>query len=387
MSTGALKGLRVLDLAMGVAGPHAAFLCAQHGADVVKIETIAGDWGRVLGKQYGDLSAFSTVYNRGKRSVALDLKDEEARAIVARAAESADVIVEAFRPGVMKRFGLDYESVKARNPGVIYVSVTGFGQTGPMSDLPATDAVMQAFSGFMHLNKNEQGEPQRVDMILIDVITGLYGFQAITTAIIERQTTGKGKYVDCSLLKSAICFQAPKIVENVLEGGVQVMYVPLGVVPTRDGHLSISVMHDHHFVSLCEALGRSDFGTDPRYDTRLKRVTLKDEVMDFVRAEFRKHTTADLSKMLTEKGVLHSVPLKYPELLAHPQTATVDAITWVKQDGIEMDVPLANVPGAPKAEATSSAPHVGQHSLQVLKEWGVSPAVIDSLVTRGAVSA
>ncbi len=157
----ALKGLKVLDLSMGVAGPHAGMLCARYGADVVKLEPLHGDWGRTLGPAQGDLSAYASTYTRGKRSLALDAKDKNARAVLKEYASRADIIIEAFRPGVMKRFGLDYETVRKANPRVIYVSVTGFGPTGPMSDRPATDAVMQGFSGFMNLNKDRSGIPQR----------------------------------------------------------------------------------------------------------------------------------------------------------------------------------------------------------------------------------
>src|SRR5437016_1950058 len=143
----ALTGLSVWNLSMGVAGPHAGMLCAQYGADVIKIEPpVKGDWGRIIGRQYGDLSAFFVQYNRGKRSLAINLKDPQAKAIVSEMAGKADVILENFRPGVMQRLGLDYASVRERNPRVIYLSVTGFGQVGPMTRLPATDIVMQAFS-------------------------------------------------------------------------------------------------------------------------------------------------------------------------------------------------------------------------------------------------
>ena len=385
---GALNGIRVLDFSMGVAGPHAGLLCAQHGADVVKIEGIEGDWGRLLGRQYGDLNAYSAIYNRGKRSLAIDLKDSEARGIVVSMAGRADIIIEAFRPGVMQRFGLDYEALRARNPGLIYVSVTGFGQTGPMSQMPATDGVMQAFSGFMYLNQDRQGEPQRVNMILIDAVTGLYAFQAITTSLLERMSGSRtGKHVDCSLMKSAISFQACKIVENLFEGGAQAMYVPLGAFHTRDGCLAISVMHDHHFVALCQALGKEDWGGNPLYDTRAKRIKREAEVVDMVRTAFHRFTTAELSERLTKTGVLHSLVLKYPEMLEHPQVRHTGAVTWVQQDGIDQPLPFPSIPGVPQNDLPASvqAPHIGQHSAEILQEWGADRASINGLVSRGAV--
>ncbi len=385
----AMQGIKVLDFSMGVAGPHAGMLCAQYGADVVKIETPAGDWGRVLGRQYGDLSAFSAVYNRGKRSLAVDLKDAEAQRTLSNVAAQADVIIEAFRPGVMKRLGLDYESVRARNPGVIYVSVTGFGQEGPMIDRPATDAVLQAFTGFMNLNKDKEGRPQRVDMILIDVITGLYGFQAIAAALLERRDGQKsGRYIDCSLMKCAVAFQAPKIVEYVVEGGAQAMYVPLGVIPTRDGNVSVSVMHDHHFVSLCNALGRPDVGSSDLYDTRAKRIEREREVMDILRAEFASRTTAEIVALLTPAEVLHAPVQTYDQLLKHEQMQATSAFSWVRQDGMEPQLPMANIPGTPAAtsERKQQAPHIGEHSLEILRQWEVPETTVSAMLARGAIA-
>lgn len=385
---GALNGIRVLDFSMGVAGPHAGLLCAQHGADVIKIEGIEGDWGRLLGRQYGDLNAYSAIYNRGKRSLSIDLKDPEARSVVVSMASRADIIIEAFRPGVMQRFGLDFETLRERNPGLIYVSVTGFGQTGPMSQMPATDGVMQAFSGFMYLNQDKRGEPQRVNMILIDAVTGLYAFQAITTSLLERMGGSRtGKHIDCSLMKSAISFQACKIVENLFEGGAQAMYVPLGAFHTRDGCLAISVMHDHHFVSLCQALGKEDWGSNPLYDTRIKRIERETEVVDMVRTAFLQFTTAELSERLTQAGVLHSLVLKYPEMLQHPQVRHIEAVTWVQQDGIGQPLPFPSIPGVSQNDLPASiqAPHIGQHSAEILQEWEADRPTIDGMINRGVV--
>jgi crotonobetainyl-CoA:carnitine CoA-transferase CaiB-like acyl-CoA transferase len=386
----AMQGIKVLDFSMGVAGPHIGMLCAQHGADVVKIEPPAGDWGRVLGRQYGDLSAFSAVYNRGKRSLALDLKDSEAQRVLSEVAAQADVIIEAFRPGVMKRFGLDYESVRARNPGVIYVSVTGFGQEGPMVEKPATDAVLQAFTGLMNLNKDKEGRPQRVDMILIDVITGLYGFQAVAAALLARGHGEKtGRYVDCSLMKCAVAFQAPKIVEYVIEGGAQAMYVPLGIIPTSDGNVSVSVMHDHHFVALCNALGRADVGSSELYDTRAKRIEREKEVMDILRAEFGRRSTAEITDLLTRAEVLHAPVQNYEQLLTHEQMQVTSAFNWVRQDGMEPQLPMVNIPGTPAAtsERRQQAPHIGEHSLDVLRQWEVPESMVSAMLARGAIAA
>lgn len=382
----AMKGLRVLDLSMGVAGPHAGMLCHQHGAEVVKVESIQGDWARGLGRQFGDLSAYLVAYNRGKPSLAIDFQDPEALAIVQRAAAQADVIIESFRSGVLARHGLDDASVRRVNPRVVYLSITGFGQDGPMGTRPATDAVMQGFSGWMHMNAGPDGVPRRANMVMMDVLTGLYGFQAITTALLERaHGAAQGRHIDCSLMQSAIAFQTTKLAERAAGGSNRPTYVPLGVLRTADGYLSISVMRDRHFVALCQALGRDDLAADPRYASRAGRLAHEGPLMDALRAEFARHRTDRLADLLEDAGVLHAPVLNHDQLLAHPQVAHQHAVSWVEQDGIDQRLPLGNVPGAAPFDPAEQAPHVGQHSRAVLAGWGVAAETIDALVARGAV--
>lgn len=372
---------------MGVAGPHAGMLCAQHGADVTKVESLEGDWGRRLGNPHGDLNVYFSVYNRGKRAVALDLKDSDALAAVRKLAAKADVIVEAFRPGVMKRLGLDYEAVAAINPRAVYLSVTGFGPDGPLQAAPATDAVMQAFTGLMHVNKDASGHPQRLNMFLIDIVTGLYGFQAITTALLERHSTQLGKWIDCSLLKSALALQAPMIAERVVEPDFEMMFVPLGAVRTRDGLLCITVLREEQFVALCRGLGRDDFATSEKYNSRVKRVQHKDEVMGMIEAECASRSTVELREILVAADVLHEEVLDYPTMLRHEQVAAANAVAWTHQRGLDGNFPMAIIPGTPAgaAETASPAPHLGEHSIAILQSAGLANAEIEQLVERGKV--
>ena len=372
----ALQGMKVLDFSMGVAGPHAGLLCARHGADVVKIEPPRGDWSRELGRQYGDMSAFAAVYNRGKRSVAIDMKDPQGLAAVREMALQADVLIEAFRPGVMARFGLDYGTLARQNPRLVYLSVNGFGQTGPLVDAPATDVILQAFSGLMYSNRDERDMPQRIDYVVIDVLTGLYGFQAVLAALLQRaRHGGTGRHVECSMLKAAVAFQAGKIVEDKLEDGDRPLYVPLGVFATADGRISLSVRRDDHFVALCNALGRADLVSDGRYATGAMRVARADELLPILRAEFEKLRTDRLSEMLTAAGILHSRVNSYADLLAHEQVEAAQAVHWAHQDGIGRPLPIADIPGTPDSAPGTQAPHIGQHTLEVLHDWGISQKV------------
>src|SRR5262245_27398953 len=197
------QGLRVVDLSQGIAGPYAAMLLAQYGADVIKVEPPEGDWARILGVRYGDQTVFSIAGNLGKRSIAVDLKTDEGREIVRRLIAGADVFLEGFRPAVAARLGIGYDDVAAINPGIIYVSISGFGQSGPESQRPAMDPILQAFTGLIANNRGPDGIPHRVTPIVGDMSTALYTFQALSAAIYARRDEPRGCYGYASLLQSA----------------------------------------------------------------------------------------------------------------------------------------------------------------------------------------
>lgn len=384
------SGIKVFDATQGVAGPHATMLLAQYGAEVTKIEPLEGDWGRTLGKMYDDLCAHAITFNRGKKSLALDLKNEQGKAIAQKLAREADVVVESFRPGVMSRFGLGYDDVKKHNPKVVYLSVTGFGQSGPNSKLPVTDSVIQAFSGWMTLHRDAEGIPMRSGMIAVDVMTGLYAFQALSTAIMRQVRFGKGAYIDCSLMQSAAAFQSAKVMEYFLENGEpQVLYVPVGTMKTSDGYLNVTAMREHHYTGLCKVLGREDLATDPRYDSREKRIDREKELMPIVRAEFLKNTTDYWAKALTEAGVMNAKVHSYQDFMDDPHVKAVGGLAWVEHQAMGK-VPMANIPGLPPIEEGSvfaECPHTGQHTVEILKRNGYADAQIQELLAGKAIGA
>jgi crotonobetainyl-CoA:carnitine CoA-transferase CaiB-like acyl-CoA transferase len=385
----AFSGIKVFDATQGVAGPHCTMLLAQHGANVLKTEPLDGDWGRTLGKVYDDYCAAAITFNRGKRSVALDLKHEDGVKAAQKMAYEADVVVESFRPGVMGRFGLSYEDVKKHNPNVIYLSVTGFGQDGPYRDLPVTDSVIQAFSGWMSINRDTQGAPQRIGMIAVDVMTGLYAFQAISAALMRKFRFGEGSYVDCSLMQCAAAFQSYKITEHYLEEGKpQVLYVPVGTMKTADSYINITAMRDRHYVSLCEVIGREDLINDERFDNRDKRVAREAELMPMIRAEFVKKTTDEWAKLLTEAGVMNSPVSTYDDYLADEHVKHVGSIATIDHQDMS-PMPIANIPGLPPIrsdDGLSECPHIGQHTREILSEAGYSDAEIDGLIASKAAA-
>ena len=384
----ALSGIKVFDATQGVAGPHATMLLAQHGANVIKVEPLDGDWGRALGKVYGDLCAHAVTFNRGKRSIALNLKSEAGCKVAQKLASDADIVLESFRPGVMSRFGLDYEQIKAMREDVIYLSVTGFGQQGPYRDLPVTDSVIQAFSGLMSINRDGDGNPQRIGMIAVDVMTGLYAYQAISSALISRMRFGGGSYIDCSLMQSAAAFQSAKMMEHYLEDGApQVLYVPVGTMKTADSYINITAMRDRHYVSLCEVLGLENLIDDPRFNTRDKRVAREAELMPMIRAEFVKRTTAEWCELLTAAEVMNSAISTYDDYLKDEHVNAVNGVAWVEHQEVGR-IPMVNIPGLPAidgADELTECAHIGQHTRTILSEAGYGADEIATLLASNAI--
>ncbi len=381
----AFSGIKVLDFTQGIAGPHSTMLLAQHGADVIKIDPLGGDWGRSMGALYGDHCAHSIAFNRGKRSIALDMKQPEALEITRKMAAECDVLVEAFRPGVMAKFGLSYADVKKVNPNVIYLSVTGFGQEGPNNGLPVTDAIIQAYSGFMTINRDSQGIPNRVNMIPIDVATGLYAFQGLSTALMRKFRYGTGCYIDNSLMQSAAAFQAAKIAEYYLEDGeVAPLYAPVGTMKTANGYMNVTAMRDHHYEALCDILGLPELKTDLRFNSREIRIKNEKELMALIRAEFVKQPSEHWAKLLTDAGVMNSIVQDHGDFMNHEHTKAVEAVAYVEHDGAGI-VPMPHIPGLPRIEGPSPmthAPHVGEHSVEILKEWGYGDDAIADMLAK-----
>src|SRR6266404_1576809 len=239
-------GLKVIDLSQGIAGPYCTMLLAQHGAEVIKVENIGeGDRSRALGARYGEHTAFSIIGNLGKRSIALNLKSDEGKQVLWRLIGGADVFLEGFRPGVIRRLGFDYEAVAAREPRLLYVAISGFGQTGPLAERPAMDPVLQAYTGLMIENRGEDGIPHRVPVIVVDMSTALYAFQALSAALYARRDETAGRYIDVSLMQAATALQSIRLIACHLEGGtMKPGGAPGGVFRIADGWMSLVAIND-----------------------------------------------------------------------------------------------------------------------------------------------
>jgi crotonobetainyl-CoA:carnitine CoA-transferase CaiB-like acyl-CoA transferase len=384
------EGLKVVDLSQGVAGPHCGMLFAIQGAEVVKVEPPDGDWGRSIGKRHGDFSAYGVAFNRGKRSLALDLKRPEGRDLVARLVDRADVVVENNRPGVLARFKLDYDQVRRANPNVVYVSITGFGQDGPRRDLPATDSILQAYSGLMSATRDAAGTPQRIGVLVIDVVTGLYAHQAAATALYRRATRGGGRHVTVSLMDAVGAVQAGKMVQYHLEGDeAEPGGVPVGTFETADGHMTINARRDPHWVGLCSVLGLDALARDPRYATPAARLAHEAPLMALLRERVKAWSMRDLEAALTAADVLHAPVNDYRRYFDDAHVRATGAVAWVDHPQVGR-IPFHRIPGlaqpAPGSPAARS-PAIGEHTREVLGELGLSASAIAALEASGTVRA
>ena len=272
-------------------------LLGVYGAEIIKVEPPEGDWSRYLGTTHGSHTALSAVYNRGKRSLCLDLKHSDGIAIARRLARDCDVLIEGFRPGVAARLGLGYEELSRDNPGLIYLSVSGFGQQGPYAKRPGSDSVAQAFSGLVSVNVGNDKTPHRVGTTISDVATGVYAFQAIATALFARATVGTGRWIDVSLTQSTAALLGHKVAEYVLEGGSpRALNVPAGSYQTTDGWLMVTLVNEPQYKRLCAAIGREDLATDPRFSDFARRADSADALIPQMREIFLTQSSGRMAR-------------------------------------------------------------------------------------------
>jgi crotonobetainyl-CoA:carnitine CoA-transferase CaiB-like acyl-CoA transferase len=391
----AFAGMKVIDLSGGVAGPSCAMMLAQHGADVIKVETPhnGGDWSRILGRTYQDHSAFSLYGTLGKRSLALDLKTQEGKEILWRLVRGADVFIEGFRPGTIQRYGFGYDAVSATEPGIIYYSISGFGQTGPLAARPAMDPVLQAFTGIVTENKGEHDQhPHRIAISLIDMFSGLLGFQAIATSLYVRreQKVKQGRFIELSLMQGGAMLSVIRMIAHHLERGTtQRTSMPNGVFNTADGQINITMIRPTDWRPFCEAIEQAQLLDDPRFSTHLARAANLDDLYGVLRPVLAAQTTSWLSQRLTANGIMNGRVNSYEEFLKEEQVAATGIMSWLAQPGVPELVPMPNIPGLPAFESGTKrahAPTLGEHTRDVLTEHGYSAAEVAALFEKKIVA-
>lgn len=370
MSDAPLSGLRVVELARILAGPWIGQTLADLGAEVIKVESPEGDDTRRWGPPFVDrplpdggvetVSAYFQSANRGKSSVTCDFRNPEdldrLKALVAK----ADVLIENFKVGGLIKYGLDYASLSKLNPGLIYASVTGFGQTGPRASKPGYDFLIQGMSGIMELTGDPEGEPQKVGVAWIDIFTGLYGVIGIQAALAERSRSGKGQHVDLSLFDTGLAVLANQSA-NHLVGGLEPTrlgnahpnIVPYQVFPARDGHLIIACGNDSQFTALCAVLGLHDLAHDPDFATNPSRVENRTRLTPRLSTATRQLSRDQLISKLENAGVPAgpinrvSEALSDPQAVARGMNVAPDAVPGVRSPLVFSRSGLSLEKGAP----------------------------------------
>jgi crotonobetainyl-CoA:carnitine CoA-transferase CaiB-like acyl-CoA transferase len=392
---GALNGLRVLDMSRVLAGPYCCMMLGDHGADVIKVEPPLGDETRTWGPPFVD--GESTYYlgiNRNKRSISLDLSTAEGRDVACRLASTADVLVENFRAGTMERFGLDYAQLSTVNPRLVYVSISGFGRSGPYANVAGYDGAVQAFGGFMSINGEADGEPLKAGIAVADLATGLFASQAVLLALHARHETGVGQQVEVSLLESLLALLHPHTSSYLNAGLVgkphgnsHPMIAPYDLIACADRSVFLPGGNDGQVRRLASVIRRPDLVDDPRFRTNQDRVANRSELLAILRDEFRKWPAMELCRRLWDAAVPVGPVNTIDEVFADPQVLEREMLQAIPHPGLSAgEVRLAGFPvklSATPPSARRHPPRLGEHTEAILGELGYTPAEVDTLVTSG----
>ena len=377
----ALKGVRVVELARVLAGPTTGQTLADLGADVVKVESPDGDetrrWGPPFIETEGEqAAAYFHSCNRGKRSIVADFATTRGREIVRRLAARADVLIENFKVGGLKKFGLDYPSLEALNPRLIYCSVTGFGQTGPYAQRAGYDFLVQGMSGVMDITGEADGPPEKAGIAISDLFTGLYGVIAIEAALIARERTGKGQHIDLALFDSMTTMLANQAMNYLASGktprrmgNAHPNLAPYQTLPVADGWLIVAVGNDGQFARLCRVLGVEALSVDPRFATNPGRVTNRVEMERELVAKTRLWNHNELLAAL-EAAVVPAGPINTigdlfadPQFLARGMKIAPQGTPGIRSPILMSDNPLA---------LDRRSPNLGEHQEEILREIGLA---------------
>jgi len=390
-----LEGIRVLDLSRVIAGPYCAALLGDLGADVIKVERPpAGDDLRVLRGRNGMSASFGAI-NRNKRGIALDLQHPEGSKVAFELARRADVVVENFLPGVAARLGLGYEAVSAVNPAVVYVSVTGFGQDGPLSKRPGYNTIAQGMSGLMALTGHPGDPPTRVAGSTSDLSAALVAFGSVCAALVHRFSKGRGQYLDVNLLASSLSLLPDPTaiyfdtgVKPTRQGNRNPAIAPGGAYKTQDGYINIVIMNTNQWGRFCAALGEPELETDPRFATNAERIARYDEFQAYVDSRLGKAPTAEWVERFEAASIAAGPVYEFHEVFEDPQVRHLGLVTEIDQPGLGPVHALAFPARASLTPASirRPAPLLGQHTAEVLREIGYAEDDIRRLEAAGAVA-
>ena len=391
----ALENIKVVDLTRTLAGPFCTMLLGDMGADVVKIEEPEhGDETRAWTPFWNDVSTQFLTFNRNKRSLSINLKEKEGVDIVLGLAADADIMVESFRGGTLERLGLGYDAVRKLNPDIIYTTVSGYGRTGPMADMPGYDLIIQAYSGLMHLTGEPDGMPLRVGFSLVDLFTGMMTYGSILTALRYRDNTGEGQWIDSSLLDGQVAtmsYHATGYMATGNEphrmGSGHPSLVPYQSFESSDGFFILGCANQGLWERMCQAIGRADFLDDPRFTTNTDRVEHRAECVGGLSEIFAKEPTEYWVKLITGAGIPCGPINKVSDVVNSPQVQARGMVVEVPHP----EVPNLRIPNSPlKLTATPPTirrypPLLGEHNDEILAAAGYDASQISQLRERGVI--
>ena len=384
---GPLEGIKIIDISTIVSGPLAASMLGDQGAEVIKIEPpYKGENARVMGPiKEGSGALFATV-NRSKRSLAMDLKKEESKKIIYKLIESADIIIDNFRPGALDRLGLDFNSIKNFNPRIIQMSITGYGETGPYSKRRVYDPLIQATAGVCDAQSID-GQPKYMKTLMCDKITSLTAAQAMTAALFKREKTNKGQRVTLSMLDTALYFMWSDSMYNYSWHGDDWAPIPniadfYEPVKTKDGHIALVAINDSEFSGVLKAIGREDLLKDERFSTTENRIMNVVEMQEILLNAYSEFTSDDLVERMEENDVPAAKINKREDIFSDPQVINNSSVINTKNNGeklIKGPKPPANFLDD-ECDEPKFMPALGEHSSEILKEYGFSKDEINSLI-------
>jgi formyl-CoA transferase len=384
----ALDGIRVVDLTQVMAGPFCTMLLGDMGADVIKVEPPTGDLSRSMGGdrlrlEGGDHAPFFAL-NRNKRSITLDLKLDDDRVAFMALVRTADVLVENFRPGVTQRLGVDYESVAPHNPRLIYASISGFGQSGPYADRPGFDLIAQGMSGIMSVTGEPGGAPVKCGVPIADLSAGLYAANGILAALVTRERTGNGQYLETSLFESALALSVWETAEYWATGEAPQplgtahrLNAPYQVFRTRDGHVTVAALSDQQWQQLCRVVDRPALATDARFASNGARMTNRPALTRELETALAGRTTAEWVDRLLAAGVPAGPLHDYDQVMNDPHTHARQMIEEIHHP-VAGTVRTLGFPvkmtGTP-LRVRRPPPSLGEHNAELRRELGLEPAV------------